>query len=402
MNIARAMYAAAILVSLPWCAPLGANNDMGPGVSDSEVKIGQTMPYSGPASAYAAIGKAEAAYFRMINERGGIDGRKVNLLSLDDGYSPPRTVEQTRRLVEQDHVQFIFSTFGTATNAAVQRYLNERGVPQLFPVSASKRWGDPDRFPWTIGFQPTLQAEGRAVAQYIMQTRPNARIALLYQNDDFGKEYLKGFEESLPDKGKWMLVSKASYEITDPTVDSQIIALRASGADTLVDVSTGKFTTQAIRKTGDLGWRPLHFVFSGSSARAEVLRPAGLENAKGLMSAQWAKDPTDPRWRDDAATRDWVQWMKRYNPQGELDSTLNVAGYNWTMALEQVLRQCAGDLSRANIMRQAANLDIQLPMVLPGIRLSTGPRQFHAIRDLALKRFTGEFWESVGEIIPGE
>jgi branched-chain amino acid transport system substrate-binding protein len=402
MSIARAMYAAAILVSLPWCAPLGANNDMGPGVSDSEVKIGQTMPYSGPASAYAAIGKAEAAYFRMINERGGIDGRKVNLLSLDDGYSPPRTVEQIRRLVEQDHVQLIFSTFGTATNAAVQRYLNERGVPQLFPVSGAKRWGDPDRFPWTIGFQPTLQAEGRAVAYYIMQTRPNARVAVLYQNDDFGKDYLKGFEERLADEGKRILVSKASYEITDPTVDSQIIALRASGADTLVDVSTGKFTTQAIRKTGDLGWRPLHFVFSGSSARAEVLRPAGLENAKGLMSAQWAKDPTDPRWRDDAATRDWVQWMKRYNPQGELDSTLNVAGYNWTMALEQVLRQCAGDLSRANIMRQAANLDIQLPMVLPGIRLSTGPRQFHAIRDLALKRFTGEFWESVGEIIPGE
>jgi branched-chain amino acid transport system substrate-binding protein len=402
MTFARSLCAAAMLVSLSCGATRAADTEPGPGVSASEITIGQTMPYSGPASAYAAIGVAEAAYFRMINERGGIGGRKVTLLSLDDGYTPSRAVEQTRRLVEQDRVQLIFSMFGTATNAAVQRYLNDRGVPQLFPVSGASRWDDPGRFPWTMGFQPTLRTEGRTVARYLLRTHPNARVAVLYQNDDFGKDYVKGLEEGLGPEGKRSLVMKASYETADPTVESQIIALRASGADTLVNVSTSKFTAQAIRKIHDLGWQPLHFVFSGSSSRAEVLAPAGLDNAQGLMTTQWAKDPTDPKWRNDTATHDWLQWMASHNPHGERDSSLNVAGYNWAMALEQVLRQGAGDLSRANIMRQAASLDLQLPMMLPGIKVSTSTHRFNAIRDLALKRFNGEFWESVGDIIYGE
>jgi ABC-type branched-subunit amino acid transport system substrate-binding protein len=402
MILAKLLCTTAVLVCLS-CSDLRARDiETGPGLSATEITIGQTMPYSGPASAYAAIGRAEAAYFRMINERGGIGGRKVTLLSLDDGYTPNRTVEQVRRLVEQDHVQLIFSTFGTATNAAIQRYLNDRGVPQLFPVSGSARWADPDRFPWTMGFQPTLRAEGRAIARYILQAQPNALIAVLYQNDDFGKDYVKGLEQGLGTQAKRRLAMRASYETTDPTVESQIIALRASGADILIDVSTSKFTAQAIRKMADLDWRPLHFVFSGSSSRAEVLAPAGLDNARGLMTSQWAKDPTDPKWQNDAATQEWLQWLARYYPQGERDSALNVAGYNWAMVLDRLLRQCGSDFSRVNIMRQAANLDFQLPMMLPGIRVSTSPHRFNAVHDLALKRFNGEFWESVGDIILGE
>jgi branched-chain amino acid transport system substrate-binding protein len=379
-----------------------ADKKYDPGVTDSEIKIGQTMPYSGPASMYATIGRAEDAYFRMVNDQGGVNGRRIVLISLDDGYTPPKAVEQTRKLVESEEVLLVFSTFGTATNAAVQSYLNKHGIPQLFPVSGATRWGDPEHFPWTMGLQPTLQTEGRIVARYLLQHRPGAKIGVLYQNDDFGKDYLKGLKNGLGGKAATMVVREDSYDITDPTVDSQIIALRASGADVLVDVSTAKFAAQAIRRVYDMGWKPLHFVFSGATGRSEVLIPAGLEKAAGLVSTAWAKDPTDPQWRNDAATRAWIAWMNQYYPQGDPSSSFNVAGYNWAMTLVQVLRQCGDDLTRDNLMRQAANLDIELPMLLPGIKVSTSPTQFFPVRDMQLKKFNGDFWESFGEVMRAE
>jgi branched-chain amino acid transport system substrate-binding protein len=392
----------AILLGLALAQPAAAAKSYGPGVTDSEIRIGQTMPYSGPASIYGTIGRAESAYFRMVNDRGGVNGRKIILVSLDDGYSPPKALEQTRKLVEHDEVLLIFSTFGTATNSAIQRYLNEHRVPQLFPISGATRWGDPERFPWTMGFQPTLQAEGRVAARYLLQERPSAKIAVLYQNDDFGKDYLKGLKDALGTNAATMIVGEATYETTDPTIDSQIIGLRGSGADVLVDVSAAKFTAQAIRKVYDIGWKPLHVVFSGATGRSEILEPAGLQKAVGLVSAAWAKDPTDPQWRDDPATKEWIDWMSRYYPEGDPTSSFNVAGYNWAMALIQVLRQCGADLSRDNIMRQAANLDLELPMLLPGIKVRTGPRQFFPVRDLQLKRFNGEIWQSFGAVMKVE
>ena len=394
------VWAALASLSIPGTASAGKVDP--PGVSDSEIKIGQTMPYSGGASAYGTIGKAEAAYFRMVNEQGGINGRKLVLKSLDDGYSPPKTVEQTRKLIEQDGVLLIFGTFGTAQNAAVQRYLNERGVPQLFPVSGASRWGDPEHFPWTMGFQPTYRIEAGVIARYLLEHKPNARIAVLSEDDDFGRDYLGGLKSALGEAAHRMIVGEATYQGSDPTVDSQIVTLQASGADVFVDVSTAKFTAQAIRKAYDIGWKPLYFVFSGATARAAVLEPAGLEKSRGLMSVQFAKDPTDPRWQDDRATQEWRAWMARYYADGDPASSFNVAGYNWAMALVQVLKQCGDDLSRENIMRQAANLDVELPMLLPGIRLHTGPKQFLPIREMQLKRFDGAVWESFGEVIKAE
>src|SRR5579863_7435434 len=296
------MLFAATLLGLALNGPADAKNNKqyGPGVTDAEIKIGQTMPYSGPLSTYGTIGKAESAYFHMINEQGGVNGRKIVLVSLDDGYSPPRTLEQTRRLVEQDQVLLLFNSFGTAPNAAIQPYLNERGVPQLFPLSGATRWGDPEHFPWTIGFQPSLQVEGYAVARYIRQQWPNAKIAVLYQNDDFGKDYMKGLADGLGEVARRAIVGETSYETTDPTVDSQIVTLQASGADVLVNVSAGKFTAMAIRKAYQIGWRPSQFIFSGASTREAMLGLPRPGQAAGLITAQWFKDPTDPTWRNDS------------------------------------------------------------------------------------------------------
>jgi branched-chain amino acid transport system substrate-binding protein len=394
--------AAAVLLGLALAEPALAEKQYDPGATNSEIKIGQTMPYSGPVSALGTIGRAEAAYFHMINDEGGINGRKLLLISRDDAYSPPKTVELTRELVEREEVLLIFSAFGTATNAAVQRYLNLRGVPQLFVVSGATRWGDPEHFPWTMGFQPTLQTEGRVIGRYLVQSRPRAKIGVLYQNDDFGRDYLKGLRDGLDAKAATMIVGELAYENTDPTVYSQILALQAAGADVLVDVSTPKFTAQSIRKVSEVGWKPLHVVYSGSTGRSEVLEPAGLENAAGLVSAQWHKDPTDPHWANDAATKHWLRWMSQYYPAGDRTSVFNVAGYSWAMALVQVLRQCGDDLTRKNVMRQAAHLDIALPMALPGIRLSTGPEQFFPLRDMQLMRFNGNFWQGFGELVRAE
>jgi branched-chain amino acid transport system substrate-binding protein len=400
VTLARTFLAAATFSGLALGASADAGKRYGPGVTDTEIKIGQTMPYSGPLSTYGTIGRAEAAYFRMINEQGGVGGRKIVLVSLDDGYSPPRTLEQIRRLVEQERVLLVFNSFGTAPNAAIQPYLNERGVPQLFPVSGATRWGDPAHYPWTIGFQPSLRVEGHAVARYIRDNRPNAKIAVLYQNDDFGKDYLKGLTEGLQEGVGRNIVRATSYETTDPTVDSQIVTLQASGADILVNVSAGKFAAMAIRKAYQIGWKPLQFVFSGASTREAMLGLPSLEQAAGLITAQWFKDPTDPKWRNDAAVGDWMTWMGKYYPEGDRTSAPNVAGYIEAAALVQVLRQCNDDLSRENVMRQAANLDFELPILLPGIKASTSPTQFFAIHEVTLKRFDGAVWESIDRRSP--
>ena len=393
-------FALAMILALAHLKPAVADKKYGPGVTDTEIKIGQTMPYSGPASAYSTIGKAEAAYFRMINEQGGVNGRKIVLISLDDGYTPSKTVEQTRKLVEQEGVLLIFSTVGTVTNAAVQRYLNQNGVPHLFLVSGSSRWNDPEHFPWTMGFPPSYQIEGRILARYIAIERPDAKVGVLYQNDEFGKDYLKGFQGGLGTHAK--IVMEVSYDVTDATVDSQIVSLKTSGADVFVDFSTAKFAALAIRKAYDVGWTPLHLLPSPSTSRSAVLQPAGLEKATGIVSLQFSKDPTDPQWKNDPAVQEWLEWMNKYYPDGDKASSYNVTGYNWATTLVQVLKQCADDLTRENVMRQAANLDVSLPMLLPGIKVSTGPKQFSPIRDVQFKRFNGQFWESFGEVMRPE
>jgi ABC-type branched-subunit amino acid transport system substrate-binding protein len=376
-----------------------ADKKYGPGVTDTEIKIGQTQPYSGPASSYGTIGKAEAAYFKMINDQGGVNGRRINLISLDDGYSPPRTVEQIRRLVEQEHVLLLFNTLGTPSNTAIHKYVNAQRVPHILLATGATKWGDPEHYPWTIGFGPYYQSEARVYAKYILQIKPNAKIAILYQNDDYGKDYVKGFKDGLGDKAS-LIVKEVSYEVTDPTIDSQIVALQASGADVFFNVSIPKFAAQGIRKTHDLGWKPLHIINSVATFVATVLVPAGLNKSVGLVSTGWLKDPTDPQWKDDSATKDWLAWMKKYYPDGNLEDANNVYGYTVSQALVQVLKRCGDDLTRENVMRQVANLkDLALPMLLPGIKVNTSPTDFYPVEQMQLMRFDGKQWVRFGEII---
>jgi branched-chain amino acid transport system substrate-binding protein len=371
-----------------------------PGVTDTEIKIGQTMPYSGPGSSYGTIGRTQAAYFKMINEQGGINGRVINLISLDDNYAPPRTVEQIRRLVEQDEVLLTFQNLGTAHNTAVQKYLNAKKVPQLFVSTGATKWGDPQHFPWTMGWLPPYRYEADHYAKYILKNKPDAKIGILYQNDDFGRDYLKGFKDGLGDKAKTMIVAELTYEPTDPTIDSQIIALQASGADVFFDVTIPKFAAQAIRKTYDSGWRPLHFLTNVSISVATVLQPAGPEKAVGLISSVYLKDPTDPAWKDDKAIKDFAAFMKKYYPDGNRDDIINVYGYAAAQTLVQVLKQCGDDLTRENVMRQAANLkDLEVAGLLPGIRINTSPTDFYPIKQVQLMRFDGKTWVRFGELI---
>jgi branched-chain amino acid transport system substrate-binding protein len=373
-----------------------------PGITDSEIRIGQTMPYSGPASAYGAIGRAEAAYFEMLNEAGGINGRKINLLSLDDGYSPPKTVEQIRRLVEQDQVAFIFQSLGTPSNSAIRSYLNKNEVPQLFVATGATKWGDPEHFPWTMGFQPTYQAEAHVYSKHILGTKPNAKIAVLYQNDDYGKDYLTGLRDGLGAQYPQLVVKEASYETSDATVDTQIVILQASGADTFFNVTTPKFAAQAIRKAYDIGWRPTQYLNNGSSSVGAVMRPAGFEKSVGVITAIFGKDPTDPRWKGDPGFNQWLNFMRKYMPGADLTDALNVYGYDAAMTLEQVLKQCGDGLARDNIMRQAANLkELKLPMLLPGINVNTAPDNFFPIRKMQLVRFNGQTWELFGDPMSG-
>jgi len=379
-----------------------AEKNYAPGVTDTEIKLGQTMPYSGPASSYSTIGKAEAAYVKMINEQGGVNGRKINLISLDDGYSPPKTVEQVRRLVEQDEVAAVFNPLGTPTNSAIQKYLNDHQVPQLFVATGATKWGDPEHFPWTIGWQPTYQTEGHIFAKYILEHVPDARVGVLYQNDDYGKDYLKGLKDGLGDKAAKVIVASVSYEVTDPTIDSQILTLQASGANVFYDVTIPKFAAQAIRKSYDIGWKPLHLLNSVSASVSAVLNPAGLDKSVGVVSLLYLKDPTDPQWANDKGFQDWLAWMKKYYPEGDVTDTFNAYGYTVAQGLVQTLKQCGDDLSRENIMKQAANLNLNLPMLLPGVKVSTGPTQFFPIREMQLAKFDGKVWDLFGEVIKSE
>jgi branched-chain amino acid transport system substrate-binding protein len=373
-----------------------------PGVSDKEIKIGQTMPYSGPASAYGAIGKAELAYFKKVNDEGGISGRMVNLLSLDDGYSPPKTVEQIRRLVEQDGVAFIFQSLGTPSNSAIQKYLNDRKVPQLFVATGATKWNDPKRFPWTMGWQPNYQTEAHIYAKYLLTDKPDAKIGILYQNDDYGKDYVIGLKDGLGDKAKTMILKEESYETSDPTIDSQIVSLQASGADTFLNATTPKFAAQAIRKSYDIGWKPLHFLNNVSISVSSVLTPAGLEKSAGVITADYRKDPTDPRWKDDAGYKQWLEFMKKYMPDADLADNDHPYGMMAAMTLVQVLKQCGNDLSRENIMKEAANLhDLEMPMLLPGIKINTSADNFAPIKQMQLQRFDGKSWELFGDVLSG-
>ena len=369
----------------------------GPGVTDTEIRLGQTMPYSGPASAYGVIGKAHLAYFEMINAQGGINGRKIRLISVDDGYSPPKTVEQTRRLVEEENVFAMFGSLGTAANTAVQKYLNAKRVPQVLISAAGMKWNDPKNYPWTLSFAPNQMAENRPMVAYLLKARPQAKIAVLYQNDDFGKDYLRTLKGLLPSDGP-MIIAEQSYEATDPTVDSQIVALKSSGADTLFYYTSPKFGALALRKTYDIGWKPLQFINGPSSSIGAVLKPAGPEKAVGLLTAGFLKDGSDPRWQDDPGTREWRAWMRQYLPEVDPSDTIGVYGYTSAQAMVQVLRQCGDNLTRENLMKQAASLtEPQLPMLLPGVKVITTATDYEATRYMQLHRFDGARWVPLGE-----
>ena len=370
-----------------------------PGASDTEIKIGNIMPYSGPASAYGTIGKAAGAYFKKINDEGGINGRKINFISVDDGYSPPKAVEMARRLVEQDEVLLIFNSLGTPSNSAIHKYMNAKKVPQLFVATGATKWNDPKNFPWTMGWQPNYQTEAAIYAKHILQTKPNAKIAVLYQNDDYGKDYLKGFEDGLGAKAS-MIVAKASYETSDPTVDSQIVQLQGSGADVFFNVTTPKFAAMAIRKAYDVGWKPVQYLNNVGASIGSVLVPAGLEKSVGLISTQYGKDPMDPAWKDDKGMKDWFAFMAKYYPEGDLKDGSNVFGYGVAQTLVQVLKQCGDNLTRENVMKQAANLkDLQLDLSLPGIKINTSPTNFAPIQAEQLVRFDGKQWVRFGEVV---
>jgi branched-chain amino acid transport system substrate-binding protein len=374
-----------------------------PGVTETELKIGNTAAYSGPASAYGIIARTEAAVFKMINDQGGVGGRKIVYDSLDDGYSPPKTVDQVRRLVEEDHVAFMFATIGTPSNTAIYRYTNGKGVPLLFLGSGANKWGDPKNAPWVMGWQPSYRTEAQIYTRYVLRERPNAKIAILYQNDDFGKDYPAGVRDVLGKDFDSRVVKVVSYEVTDATIDSQAVAMQASGADVLITAATPKFAAQTIRKIADLGWKPLHFMTNVSISVGSVITPAGAENARGMISAAYLKDPTDPSWKDDPGMNQWRAFMAKYMPDADLTDGGPVFGYGVTMGLWQVLKQCGSDFSRANIMKQAANLhDVEIPVLLPGIKVNTSPTNFHPIRQMQLTRWTGEHFELFGKVLDGE
>jgi branched-chain amino acid transport system substrate-binding protein len=392
--------AALIGLAMTAAGPALAQKKYDPGASDTEIKIGNINPYSGPASAYGIIGKTLAAYFDKVNAEGGINGRKITFISYDDAYSPPKALEQTRRLVESDEVLLMFQPLGTPPNAAIRKYLNGKKVPQLFVATGATMFGDPENFPWTMGWQPDYRSEARVYARYLLQHHAGGKVGVLYQNDDYGKDYLTGLKDGLA--GKIPIVAALPYEVSDATIDSQIISLKASGADIFLNVATPKFAAQAIRKIAEIGWKPVHLLNNVSNSVGGVLRAAGLENAKGILTSAYTKDPTDATWKDDPARKEWVAFMDRYFPDGDKTSSFTVYGYSVAQTLVQVLRQCGGDLTRANVMKQAANLkDFEIGMVLPGVKINTGPTDYFPIEQLQMQRFTGERWELFGPIMSG-
>jgi len=381
-------------------APASAQKKYDTGASDTEIKIGQTVPFSGPASAYAGIGKTQAAYFKMINEQGGINGRKLNLIQYDDAYSPPKAVEQVRKLVESDEVLFTFQIIGTPSNAAVQKYLNAKKVPQLLAATGASKFTDPKNFPWTMGFNPNYQSEGRIYGQYILKNHPNAKIGILYQNDDLGRDYITGLKEALGGKAATMIVAEASYELTDPTIDSQIVRLKAAGADLLYDASTPKFAAQAIKKAADLGWKPVHILDINASPISATLKPAGLDISKDIISTAYGKDPGDPQWKDDAGMKAYFAFMDKYYPEGDKQNTVNIYGYSTAELLVYILQQCGDDLTRENIMKQATSLkNVTGGLALPGMVTNTSPTDYRINKQMQMMKFNGERWELFGPII---
>ncbi len=390
---------AALVVA--FAGPVSAQKKYDVGATDTEIKIGNINPYSGPASAYGQIGKTIGAYFNKVNAEGGINGRKINYISYDDGYSPPKAVEQARKLVESDEVLLVFQPLGTPSNAAIRRYMNSKEVPQLFVATGATMFGDHKGYPYTMGWQPNYQSEGRIYAKYLLDNHPNGKIGILYQNDDYGKDYVKGLKDGL--NGKIQVVAELPYEPSDPTVDSQIINLKAAGADIFFNVATPKHAAQAIRKAAEIGWKPVHLLNSVSQSVGSVLKPAGLEQSKDIVSAAYVKDPTDPSFKDDAALKEWTAFMDKYLPDGDKTSSFTVYGYSVAQTLVQVLKQSGDTLTRENVMKQAANLkNLSLGMLLPGITVNTGPNDFFPIEQMQLMKFNGTTWDRFGPVISGE
>jgi branched-chain amino acid transport system substrate-binding protein len=392
---------AALCLGLAAAGPAAAQKAYDSGASDTEIRIGNIMPYSGPASAYGTIGKTLAAYFNKINAEGGIKGRKITFITYDDGYAPPKTVEQARRLVENDDVLLILNSLGTAHNTAIQKYMNAKKVPQLFVATGATKFGDPKNFPWTMGWQPNYQSEGRIFAQYILQNHPQGKIGILFQNDDYGKDYVKGLKDGLA--GRMTIVAELPYEPTDPTVDSQMVSLKSSGADIFYNVTTPKFAAQAIKKAAEIGWKPVHLLNSVSASVGAVIKPAGLENAQGILTSLYGKDPTDPVWDNDPGRKEWLAFMDKYYPEGDKSSSFTVYGYSVARTMVQVLQQCGDNLTRVNVMKQAANLkDYETGMALPGIKINTSPTDFYPIEQMQMGRFSGESFQPFGPILNGE
>jgi len=396
------------LGALRFAAPIvsraaSAQKEYGPGVTDKVIKIGNIMPYSGPASAYAVIGKTEAALFQMINDEGGINGRKITFVSYDDGYSPPKAFEQARKLVEDDNVLLIFNSLGTPSNTAIHKYMNEKKVPQLFVATGASKWNDPKHFPWTMGWQPSYQTEARIYAKYILKEVPNARIAIMYQNDDYGKDYVKGLKDGLGARAASMIAGEQSYETTEPTIDSEIVRLRSTGADVLFDVATPKFAAQAIKKVSEIGWKPLHILNNVSASIGSVMKPAGFDRAQGIVSAAYLKDPTDPQWSNSPDMKAWNAFMTKYLPDNDKSDANQIYGYSVTRTMVEVLKQCGDDLTRENIMKQAASLrNFEPGLLLPGIAINTSPTNFAPIEQLQLMKFAGQTWTLFGNVISGQ
>jgi ABC-type branched-subunit amino acid transport system substrate-binding protein len=373
------------------------------GATDTEIKIGNIMPYSGPASAYGVIGKTEAAYFKKINDAGGINGRKINFISYDDAYSPPKAVEQARKLVESDEVLFIFNSLGTPSNSAIHKYMNAKKVPQLFVATGATKWNDPKDFPWTMGWQPNYQSETQIYAKYLLKNKPDAKIAVMYQNDDYGKDYLKGLKDGLGAKAASMIVAEESFETTEPTVDGHIVKLKSSGADVFVDIATPKFAAQAIKKIAEIEWKPLHFLNNVSASVGSVIKPAGMQNAQDIISAAYLKDASDPQWDSDPGMKEFYAFLAKDFPEGDKLDQGTVVGYGVSQTLVQVLKQCGDNLTRENIMKQAASLkDFRTEVMLPGIKIDTGPDDFAPISQLQLMRFKGERWNLFGDVISAD
>ena len=403
MHVRLGAFSAALLLAATLSTAASAQKKYDTGASDTEIRIGNIMPYSGPASAYGVIGKTEEAFFRKINAEGGINGRKINYVTYDDAYSPPKTVEQARKLVESDEVLMVFNSLGTPPNSAIQKYLNQKKVPQLFVATGATKWNDPQNFPWTMGWQPNYQSETVIYAKYILKNKPDAKIAVLYQNDDYGKDYLKGFKDGLGAKAASLIVIEDSYEVSEPTIDSHIVKLRASGADVFMNITTPKFAAQAIKKNAEIGWKPLHFLNNVSASVGSVIKPAGFENAQEIISSQYFMDPTDAQWKNDPAMIAWNQFLDKYYPEANRADASVMYAYIVSQGLVHVLKACGDDLTRENVMKQAASIkDYEPAGLLPGIKVNTSATDFAPLSQLQLIRFKGEHWERFGEILSGD